>query len=326
MRRARRPSRSIRISTVSGTSGTGLIRCSARRANGRPSLARSSSPAIRAAGAPPCCAFGSHGPRVSSVGSKAFPLRMKSASKAMYVAMLLVALTCCGSAAAAPTPLGLTQCGPAGGVYQCSGLVKTWDGVPLDTTVTLPSADAARPLPLIADIHGFGNSKWEYLDPASEAYTGSAYTWAKAGYAVLTYTARGLWGSCGTPDARLAGGADCARGWIHLADVRYEARDTQELIGRLVDDGTADGSRIGVTGDSYGGGQSLELAALRNRVMLQDGRLVPWRSPKGVPLSIAAAAPVIPWSDLMYAIAPNGRTLTYAIAPQNAPFQPVGVF
>jgi dipeptidyl aminopeptidase/acylaminoacyl peptidase len=113
----------------------------------------------------------------------------------------------------------------------------------------LPSADAKN-LPLIADIHGFGNSKYEYLNPDDQAYTGNAYTWAKAGYAVLTYTARGLWGSCGTPDARAAGGAACAKGWIHLADVRYEARDTQELIGRLVDDGTADASKIGVTGDT----------------------------------------------------------------------------
>src|SRR4051812_42364526 len=240
---------------------------------------------------------------------------MKSASKVANLATVLVAAACCASAHAAP--LGLADCSPTQGVYQCNGVVKTWDGLPLDTTVTLPSATAAQPLPLIADIHGFGNSKYEYLDPASDAYTGNAYTWAKAGYAVLTYTARGLWGSCGTPEARLAGGAACAKGYIHLADVRYEARDTQELIGRLVNDGTADGSRIGVTGDSYGGGQSLELAALRNRVMLQDGRLVPWRSPKGVPLSIAAAAPVIPWSDLMGAIAPNGHANTTS---------PVGVF
>ena len=239
---------------------------------------------------------------------------MKSASKIANLVTTLLVLACCTSAQAGP--LGLSDCAPAQGVYQCSGLVKTWDGVPLDTTVTLPSKDAAQ-LPLIADIHGFGNSKWEYLDPASEAYTGNAYTWAKAGYAVLTYTARGLWGSCGSPDARLAGGADCVKGWIHLADVRYEARDTQELIGRLVDDGTADPRRIGVTGDSYGGGQSLELAALRNRTMLPDGTLVPWQSPRGVPLSLRAAAPVIPWSDLMGAIAPNGHTNTT---------EPVGVF
>src|SRR3954465_1009151 len=106
-------------------------------------------------------------------------------------------------AANAAAPLGLTDCGPSEGGYQCSGLVRAWDGVPLDTTVTLPSARPGR-LPLVASIHGFGNSKYEYLDPASEAYTGNAYGWARRGLAVLTYTARGLWGSCVSPESRAA--------------------------------------------------------------------------------------------------------------------------
>ena len=133
----------------------------------------------------------------------------------------------------------------------------------------------------MVEVHGFGNSKYEYLDPDETAYTDNAFAWARDGYAVLTFTARGLWGSCGTPDARLANPGACADGYIHLADVRYEVRDIQELIGRLVDEGIADRRRIGVTGDSYGGGQSLMLAALRDRVMLPDGSLVPWRSPAG---------------------------------------------
>ena len=90
-----------------------------------------------------------------------------------------------------------------------SGAATTWDGVPLDTTVTLPSA-GARGLALVVEIHGFGNSKYEYLDPSSTAYTDNAFDWARAGYAVLTYTARGLWGSCGTPESRLANPASCA--------------------------------------------------------------------------------------------------------------------
>jgi dienelactone hydrolase len=237
------------------------------------------------------------------------------------------ALSACAAAPspAAAEPLGLGECAPAEGVRQCSGLVPTWDGVPLDTTLTLP-ADGGSRLPLVVLIHGFGNSKHEYLDPGSSAYTGNAYEWARDGYAVLTYTARGLWGSCGAPPARLASPAACARGYIHLADVRYEVRDTQELVGRLVDEGVADPGRIGVTGDSYGGGQSTMLAALRDRVMLPDGRLVPWRSPGGVPLRIAGAAPVIPWTDLVYAIAPNGRTLSHAVSPPEATVAPVGVF
>lgn len=240
--------------------------------------------------------------------------------------MVIVALAGLGlpAAARADSPLGLNQCAATQGVYQCSGLVRTWDGIPLDTTVTLPSA-GARNLPLVAEINGFGNSKYEYLDPSQTAYTDNAFDWARDGYAVLTYTARGLWGSCGTPEARLANPVPCARGYIHLADVRYEVRDAQTLIGLLVDDGIADPAAIGVTGDSYGGGQSFDLAALRNRVMLPDGSLVPWRSPAGTPLSIAAAAPVIPWTDLVYAAAPNGRTLTYAVTPPGMDSSPVGV-
>src|SRR5262249_44265270 len=48
----------------------------------------------------------------------------------------------------------------------------------------------------------------------------------------------------------------------------------------------------------------------------------PWTSPGGVPLHIAAAAPVIPWSDLTYSLMPNGRTLDYA-APND--LAPIGV-
>src|SRR5437763_3671243 len=221
-------------------------------------------------------------------------------------------------------PLGLGTCGASTGVYQCSGLAPTWDGVPLDATLTLPRA-GTRHAPLVVELNGFGNSKWEYLDPSSHAYTGNAYDWARRGYAVLTYTARGFWGSCGTPAARLANPSGCANGYIRLADARYEVRDAQYLIGELVDQGVADPARIGVTGDSYGGGQTFDLAALRNRVMLPDGMLVPWRSPRGVPLHIAAAAPIIPWTDLVYAVAPNGRTLSYAVTPPNVDSTPIGV-
>lgn len=239
--------------------------------------------------------------------------------------LLVLLAACLWPASAAAGPLGLTDCRGTEGVHQCSGLVESWDGVPLDTTVTLPSA-APGPLPLVVNLHGFGNSKHEYLDPASGAYSDNAFNWAKRGYAVLTYTSRGLWGSCGTPESRAANPGPCARGYIHLADARYEIRDTQELIGRLVDEGVAAPRRIGVTGDSYGGGQTFMLAALNDRMMLTDGRLVRWRSPAGRPLRLAAAAPVIPWTDLISAIAPNGRELTHTITPRSATGDPVGVF
>ncbi len=245
--------------------------------------------------------------------------------RALATSAALLALCAATAPAASAAPLGLSTCGVVQGVYQCSGLASTWDGIPLDVTVTLPSA-AATGLPLVAELHGLGNSKYEYLDPGSTAYTDNAFAWARDGYAVLTYTARGFWGSCGTPQSRAASPLACAGGYIHLADVRYEARDTQELIGRLVDEGIADKSKIGVTGDSYGGGQSFELAALRDRIKLPGGQLVPWRSPMGTPLSLAAAAPVIPWTDLAYAIAPNGRTRANAVSPAGAEATPIGVF
>ncbi len=83
----------------------------------------------------------------------------------------------------------------------------------------------------------------------------------------------------------------------------------QNAVGDLVDEGLVDPAKIGVTGESYGGGVSLQLATLKDRVMNPDGTLSPWRSPGGTPLSIAAAAPMIPWSDLAYSLVPNGHTV-----------------
>src|SRR5207253_1190221 len=54
--------------------------------------------------------------------------------------LLILVAACLWPASAAAGPLGLSDCRQAEGVYQCSGLVTTWDGVPLDTTVSLPTA------------------------------------------------------------------------------------------------------------------------------------------------------------------------------------------
>jgi hypothetical protein len=69
----------------------------------------------------------------------------------------------------------------------------------------------------------------------------------------------------------------------------------------------------------------LQLATLKDRVMYADGSLHPWKSPNGTPLSLAAAAPVIPWSDLVYSLMPNGRTLDYQVTAQTADRSPIGV-
>jgi fermentation-respiration switch protein FrsA (DUF1100 family) len=220
-------------------------------------------------------------------------------------------------------PFGSLNCVPQGGVRFCPGQsslgndqrVKSFDGVPLDTDVALPASGDAN-LPLVVLLHGWGGSKVGFSQMQA---------WAARGYAVLSYTARGFNGSCGRPDNRLFDPAGCAAGWLHLADVRYEARDTQFLAGKLADQGLIDGQRIGVTGPSYAGGQSMELAVLKDRYMDQDGNLHPWVSDGGHPMQIAAAAPTIPWTDLVYSLEPNGHTLDYTIASSTDDITPLGV-
>jgi predicted acyl esterase len=207
---------------------------------------------------------------------------------------------------------GRIPCVAADGVQSCIGdltsRVETFDGVPLDVNVILPPASMEGPFPLVVDLHG-----WSLGKSTSPQYT----AWAKAGWVVLSYTARGFHYSCGNedarvPDASLSNPTVCGeRGWIRLSDARYEAHDTQHLAGLLADEGLVIPTKVAVTGASYGGGQSMILAALKNRVMQPDGTLVPWKSPNGLDMTIAAAAPLIPWSDLAYSLTPNGRTLDW---------------
>ena len=107
--------------------------------------------------------------------------------------------------------------------------------------------------------------------------------------------------------AGLAHGPGCERGWIHLDDQRYEARDVQWLLAKLVDQLVARPDELGVTGISYGGGTTMQLAMLADRIRRPDGVTESWQSPDGVPLHIAAAWARWPWSDLADALQPNGR-------------------
>ncbi len=209
------------------------------------------------------------------------------------------------------------------GTYSSSGgndlRLASFDGQPLAVYVTLPPAPDG-PYPLIIQSHGWGVPP---SGPGDTQYYGpTADVWAQQGYAVLQIVARGFGDSCGTPQSRAADPVGCQNGYIRLDDERYEAHDAQFAAGLLVDEGAADPNRIGATGESYGGGVSLELATLKDRVMKADGTFSPWMSPAGVPLHIAAAAPVIPWSDLTYSLMPNGRTLDYE-APND--LAPIGV-
>ena len=179
----------------------------------------------------------------------------------------------------------------------CGGTLTTsdaFDGVPIDVNVAFPPEPDAGPdgnYPLVMMFHGYGGSK---------IGLSSMHRWLDQGYATFSMTARGFHGSCGNTASQTADPAGCAAGYIRLMDTRYEVRDAQEFAGRLVDEGLVNPQQIGATGGSYGGGMSMALGALNNRKMLPDGTLVPWTSPNGTPLRIAAAAPEIPWTDLAY--------------------------
>ncbi len=266
-------------------------------------------------------------------------------------------------ALADPTPLGLTCRGQSDGVRFCQGngttqLVPSFDGVPLDVDVTLPSAtQGPGPYPTIVMLHGYGGSKADFetldanghfmVDPEGSSPDVHHYNndyFAERGYAVLNYTTRGFGRSCGAaimPKPLACSPPPIGRGgYIRLADQRYEARDTQYLLGRLADEKMVKPGAIGTTGISYGGGQSIELAYLRDRIRCgasengtarpcagqANGALVPWTSPGGTPLSIAAAYPRWPWSDLVSALLPNGHLLDFGPpASSQASLDPIGV-
>ena len=224
--------------------------------------------------------------------------------------LVLGALALAPSAQAATTSVFgsdvscVTQPQADGSIRLCSGPTHTWDGTKIDVNVTLPAAPASGtdgPYPTIGYFHGWGGSK---------IYDSRTKNWAQHGYAVFSMSDRGWGNSCGGQDPDRTT-QQCSNGYIHLMDDRYEVRDAQYLLSLLADEGVTQPTKIGVTGSSYGGGISMALAALKDRIMLPDGSLSPWRSPGGLSMRIAAAAPDIPWTDLAYSLMPNGRTLDY---------------
>ncbi|MBL7491735.1 prolyl oligopeptidase family serine peptidase [Frankia sp. AgB1.9] len=228
------------------------------------------------------------------------------------------------------TPFG-HACTAQNGVRFCptadlGGRVASWDGTPLDVDVTLP-ATGSGPFPTIVIMHGLGEDKTAFEDTSATGSQALTYHYntnyyAQRGYAVVTPTARGFGNSCGSAAKTSAG---CAAGWVHLDDARYEARDVQQLLGTLVDEGVADPSALGVTGISYGGGTAAQLAFLNNRIELPSGGFAAWTSPAGAPLHIAASYPRWGWADLATALVPNGRATDTAPPSYAADTSPVGV-
>jgi predicted acyl esterase len=201
--------------------------------------------------------------------------------------------------------------------------VTSRDGtVKLDTDVTLPGRGRG-PFPLIVMLHGLGGSKQSYecLGTGCRGVSGSGGTYhynnlwfASHGYAVLNYTARGFHNSKCIDDDVPSKDADAGlyppttygpspACMLQLDHVGHEVTDTQYLVGRLVDGTLLDRSgveisarKIGITGVSYGGGHTW-LLTRRNS----------WSSPRGQNVRVAAAVPIIGWTDLAESLVPNGR-------------------
>ena len=158
----------------------------------------------------------------------------------------------------------------------CSGfLASDVDGTRLDVTVRVPTPSGLRPL--VVNLHGYGgskrsNSSWDDKLIAQ-------------GYAVLRYSARGFGKSWGQ---------------VNLADLGLELRDLRSLVGQVVDDRQGlglglDPDAVAVLGASYGGGQTW-LAALQPT----------FTSPGGKSVRIRTIVPIVPWTDLLAALRPNG--------------------
>lgn len=186
---------------------------------------------------------------------------------------------------------------PDGVAYSaCSAEIASFDGIGLETDLFLP-AGATQRAPTIAMLHGWSQDKavWEATTRAGSSPDTRRWNnvwFVSKGWASLNYTARGFDGSCGQSDSD----PNCVDGYTHLAHRQFEVRDAQTLLGKLVDGGIANAQRLAATGNSYGGGQSWSLATS-----------LPWESPGGVTLQLAAAVPKYPWTDLLDSLAPNGR-------------------
>ena len=233
--------------------------------------------------------------------------------------------------AAPPNPFG-HACTPQNGVLFCptandAQRVPSWDGVPLDVDVTLPPT-RRRPVPDDRDDARLGRQQGQLrVDHARgrrrRQLPLQQHLLRAARVRGHHASARGFGRSCGAIDSRTSPG--CDRGWVRLADHRYEGRDVQYLLGLLVDQGVVNPDEIGVTGISYGGIQSLNLARLRNRIRLPNGSYRRWRSPEGTKLSIAAAYPRWGGSDMTYALQPNGRFLDFRDYHVGQSIEPGGV-
>ncbi|WP_375431201.1 alpha/beta fold hydrolase [uncultured Friedmanniella sp.] len=161
------------------------------------------------------------------------------------------------------------------------------DGRPVTLDVSLLTTDPAAARPAIVLAHGFGGTKNDSLPVGREL--------AQAGYAVITYTARGFGASGGR---------------IHLDAPAYEGADAIKLVDFAVTRPEiliVDGDPvIGFAGASYGGAISLVAAALDPR--------------------IDAIAPAFTWNSLVQSLFPQSTVTGPPVSLADVPADQPGVF
>ncbi|MBI2946596.1 MAG: hypothetical protein HYY23_03055, partial [Verrucomicrobia bacterium] len=199
-----------------------------------------------------------------------------------------------------------------------TGLIDSFDGLTLSTRIRIPF-NATKPLPTVLVMGGFPRSRG---GPDADIL-GPVGTLVEKGYVAVSYAMRGYAGSCAAfelpPPVGTSGfetprgpGDDpltqvsCVRGWMHIYERDFETRDSQRVLGVLVDYGIADPDRLAAAGTSGGGGESWLLATSQP---WDSTTLSPWGSstPAGTKLQLAAAIPIIGWTDMLNSLAPNGR-------------------
>ena len=246
----------------------------------------------------------------------------------------LVLALCPQPAAAATSPADyFTDCptypSPDGPMEICSGQAPSFDGAPLDFDLTKPlPGSGAGPHPLIVMLHGLGNTKREWESLTDEGDGADKWHWnshwfAKHGYYVLTYTARGHREDpprrSDQPQTPGAGSLSEPNGTAHLKSRPMEIRDTQWLAS-LAATATPgiDPRRVAVTGGSYGGGETWMLASQPEWTFPRECAAgeapdcailptVPELDRPLVDLSLQVAIPKYAWTDLGYSAAPNGH-------------------
>ncbi len=227
------------------------------------------------------------------------------------VVVVLSAVLAAPARAATLPPEFTAPCPTYGDLQICSAQVPSFDGTSLDVDLTLPMRDTGARHPLIVMLHGFGNNKHEWESLTDEGDGADKLRWnshwfAKHGYYVLTYTARGFRDDGTTGDYQPAtpgaGSVGPPAGTIHIKSRNWEIRDTQWLAALAAASyPDVDRGGIAVTGGSYGGGESW-MQASQPRWTFPNSR-----DPSLPVLDLQVAVPKYPWTDLAYALAPHGH-------------------